>query len=180
MAIYEIDGKTPEIHPSVYIADLSSVIGQVKLQANCSVWDFAAIRGDNELIHVESGSNIQEGAVIHTDTGFPMFLGKNLTVGHQACLHGCHVGDGSLIGIRSVILNGAIIGKNCIIGAGALITEGKEIPDRSLVVGSPGKIIRTLSDEDLAKMINAAFYVMKAQLFKNKLKRIDQPCLKSG
>lgn len=173
MAIYEIDGKAPEIHPSVYIAELSSVIGQIKLEADCSVWDFAAIRGDNELIHIKSGSNIQEGAVIHTDIGFPMLIGENVTVGHQACLHGCHIGDGSLIGIRSVILNGAKIGKNCIIGAGALITEGKEIPDRSLVVGSPGKVIRTLSDDDVARMINAPFYVMKAQLFKNKLKRID-------
>lgn len=172
MAIYEIEGKQPEIAENVYVAELSSVIGQVILEEDCSVWDFAAIRGDNELIHIRKGTNIQEGAVIHTDIGFPMTIEENVTVGHQACLHGCHVGEGSLIGIRSVILNGAKIGKNCIIGAGALITEGKEIPDRSLVVGSPGKVVRTLSDSDVARMINAPFYVMKAKLFKEKLRRI--------
>lgn len=173
MAKYKIDGKSPAIHPSAYVAELSSVIGMVQLDENTSVWDFAAIRGDNELIHIMEGTNIQEGAVLHTDIGLPMVIHKNVTVGHQACLHGCTVGEGSLIGIRSVVLNGAKIGKNCIIGAGALITEGKEIPDRSLVVGSPGKVIRTLTDEDVANMINAPFYVMKAKLFKEKLERID-------
>lgn len=173
MAKYALGTDKPEIDDSCYVAEMSSVIGKVKMDKDCSVWDFAAIRGDNELIHLQEGTNVQEGAVLHTDIGFPMTLGKSVTVGHQACLHGCTVGDGSLIGIRSVVLNGAKIGKNCIIGAGALITEGKEIPDRSLVVGSPGKVIRTLSDEDVAKMINAQFYVMKAQLFKTKLSKIE-------
>lgn len=174
MARYRIDGVAPTIDPSAYIAKHASVIGEVQLDANTSVWDFAAIRGDNALIHIEEGSNIQEGAVIHTDIGFPMRIGKGVTVGHQACLHGCQVDDGSLIGIRAVVLNGAKIGKHCIIGAGALITEGKVIPDRSLVVGAPGKVVRTLTDDDVARMINAPFYVLKAQQFKEKLEEIPE------
>lgn len=173
MAKYKINGQAPTVHPSAYVAEMSSIIGKVQLDENTSVWDFAAIRGDNELIHIMEGSNVQEGAVLHTDIGYPMVVGKNVTVGHQACLHGCNIGEGSLIGIRSVVLNGAKIGKNCIIGAGALITEGKEIPDRSLVVGSPGKVIRTLNDEEVARLIGAAFYVQKAKLFKDTLEKID-------
>lgn len=173
MAVYQLDNLTPTIHPSVYVAEKASVIGKVQLDENASVWDCAAIRGDNELIHIQTGSNIQEGAVLHTDIGYPMSIGPNVTVGHQACLHGCTVGEGSLIGIRSVVLNGAKIGKNCIIGAGALVTEGKEIPDRSLVIGSPGKVVRTLSDDEVANMIGAAFYVMKAKHFKETLKKIS-------
>lgn len=173
MARYKIDGHSPSVHPSAYIAEMSSVIGKVQLDQNTSVWDFAAIRGDNELIHIMEGSNVQEGAVLHTDKGYPMIIARNVTVGHQACLHGCTVGEGTLIGIRSVILNGAKIGKNCIIGAGTLITEGKEIPDRSLVLGSPGKVVRTLSDDDVAKMTGSTIYVQKAKLFKEKLERID-------
>lgn len=172
MAKYKFEGIAPVIHPTAYVAEMSSVIGQVQLDENTSVWDFAAIRGDNELIHIQAGSNIQEGAVLHTDIGLPMVIGKGVTVGHQACLHGCTVGDGSLIGIRSVVLNRAKIGKNCIIGAGALITEGKEIPDRSLVVGAPGKVVRTLSDEEVAMMINASFYELKAKRFIDTLEKI--------
>lgn len=172
MAVYKLADSIPTIDPSAYVATLASVIGKVQLDANTSVWDSATLRGDNELIHIQEGTNIQEGAVLHTDIGYPMVLGKHVTVGHQACLHGCTVGEGSLIGIRSVVLNGAKIGKNCIIGAGSLITEGKEIPDRSLVIGSPGKVVRTLSDEEVARMINAQFYVMKAKLFKEKLEKI--------
>ncbi|MCQ8897208.1 gamma carbonic anhydrase family protein [Limnobacter humi] len=172
MAKYSVDGVAPIVHSSAYVADMASIIGQVQLDENTSVWDFAALRGDNELIHIQAGSNVQEGAVLHTDIGFPLTVGKLVTVGHQACLHGCTVGDGSLIGIRAVVLNGAKIGKHCIIGAGALITEGKEIPDRSLVVGSPGKIVRTLSDEDVARLIGAQFYIEKAKVFKNTLARL--------
>jgi carbonic anhydrase/acetyltransferase-like protein (isoleucine patch superfamily) len=173
VAKYKINGEAPTVHTSAYVAEMASIIGKVQLDENTSVWDFAAIRGDNELIHIMEGSNVQEGAVLHTDIGYPMVVGKNVTVGHQACLHGCTVGEGSLIGIRSVVLNGAKIGKNCIIGAGALITEGKEIPDRSLVVGSPGKVIRTLNDDEVARLIGAAFYVHKAKLFKDTLEKID-------
>ncbi|HEY1058983.1 MAG TPA: gamma carbonic anhydrase family protein [Limnobacter sp.] len=172
MAKYSVDGVAPIVHPSAYVAEMSSLIGKVQLDENTSVWDFAALRGDNELIHIQAGSNVQEGAVLHTDIGFPLNVGKLVTVGHQACLHGCTVGDGSLIGIRAVVLNGAKIGKHCIIGAGALITEGKEIPDRSLVVGSPGKIVRTLSDDDVARLIGAQFYIEKAKVFKNTLERL--------
>jgi carbonic anhydrase/acetyltransferase-like protein (isoleucine patch superfamily) len=173
VAKYKINGEAPTVHASAYVAEMASIIGKVQLDENTSVWDFAAIRGDNELIHIMEGSNVQEGAVLHTDIGYPMVVGRNVTVGHQACLHGCTIGEGSLIGIRSVVLNGAKIGKNCIIGAGALITEGKEIPDRSLVVGSPGKVIRTLNDDEVARLIGAAFYVQKAKLFKETLERID-------
>lgn len=174
MAKYALGDDKPQVDNSCYIAEMSSVIGKVKLDKDCSVWDFAALRGDNELIHLQEGSNVQEGAVLHTDIGFPMNVGKFVTIGHQACLHGCTVGEGSLIGIRAVVLNGAKIGKHCIIGAGALVTEGKEIPDRSLVVGSPGKVIRTFNDDEVARMIGAQFYVMKAKLFKDKLNRIDE------
>ncbi|MDH4395472.1 MAG: gamma carbonic anhydrase family protein [Limnobacter sp.] len=173
MAVYKIEDHTPQIDPSAYVAEMASVIGKVQMDEDTSIWDGATIRGDNELIHIQAGTNIQEGAVLHTDIGLPMTIGKNVTVGHQACLHGCQVGEGSLIGIRSVVLNGAKIGKNCIIGAGSLVTEGKEIPDRSLVIGSPGKVVRTLSDEEVAMMINAQFYVLKAKLFKEKLVKIS-------
>jgi carbonic anhydrase/acetyltransferase-like protein (isoleucine patch superfamily) len=173
VAVYKIEDYTPQIDPTAYVAEMASVIGKVQMDEGTSIWDGATIRGDNELIHIQAGSNIQEGAVLHTDIGLPMTIGKNVTVGHQACLHGCQVGDGSLIGIRSVVLNGAKIGKNCIIGAGSLVTEGKEIPDRSLVIGSPGKVMRSLSDEEVAMMINAQFYVLKAKLFKEKLVKIS-------
>lgn len=177
MARYKINEHTPSIHPSAYVAEMASIIGKVQLDENTSVWDFAAIRGDNELIHVMEGSNIQEGAVLHTDIGHPIVVGKYVSVGHQACLHGCTVGEGSLIGIRSVVLNGAKIGKNCIIGAGALITEGKEIPDHSLVLGSPGKVVRTLDNHEIAGLKGATLYVQKAKLFKETLEKIDDKTL---
>jgi carbonic anhydrase/acetyltransferase-like protein (isoleucine patch superfamily) len=173
LAKYKVNGQTPWIHPSAYIAKMASVIGKVRLEENTSVWDFAALRGDNELIHIMQNSNIQEGAVLHTDIGYPLLIGKHVTIGHQACLHGCTVGDGSLIGIRSIVLNGAKIGKNCIIGAGTLITEGKEIPDRSLVFGSPGKVIRSVSDDEMNQLKGASTYVKKAKLFKDTLEKID-------
>ena len=172
MAVYKLGDFTPQVHGSAYVAELASVIGQVRLDANTSVWDAATLRGDNEPIHIQANTNIQEGAVLHTDMGYPLTVGERVTVGHQACLHGCTIGDGSLIGIQSVVLNGARIGKNCIIGAGTLIAQGKEIPDNSLVIGSPGRIVRTLSSEELVKMGNASLYVLKAKLFKEKLTRL--------
>ena len=131
-----------------YIAPNAVVIGDVQLSKDASVWFNVTLRGDNEPIVVGEGSNIQDGSVIHTDPGYKCLIGKNVTVGHMVMLHGCEIGDGSLIGIGSVVLNGAKIGKNCIIGAKALITENKEIPDNSLVVGSPGKIIREVTEEE--------------------------------
>ena len=172
MAIYEYNGQSPSIHTSCYIAELASVIGQVHLAENCSVWCHATLRGDNEPIHIQANTNIQEGAVLHTDMGWPLHIGCHVTVGHQACLHGCNVANNSLIGIGAVVLNGAQIGEQCVVGANTLITEGQVIPPRSLVLGSPGKVVRTLTDAELAKWLNAANYVHKARSFRETLRRL--------
>ncbi|MFC0351053.1 gamma carbonic anhydrase family protein [Undibacterium danionis] len=175
MAIYQLGDIAPDIDPSAYITDSAQIIGKVKIDALASVWFGSVIRGDNELIHIGENSNLQESCVLHTDPGFPLTISKNVTVGHQAMLHGCSVGEGSLIGIQAVILNGAKIGKNCLVGAGALVTEGKEFPDNSLIVGSPAKVVRTLSDEAIAQMqANTRNYVRRAQEYKTQLKRIDK------
>lgn len=160
MAIYSIGEITPSLAPTAWVAPGAHVLGRVILHEGASVWFGAVLRGDNEPIVIGEGSNVQEGSVLHTDIGFPMTLGRGVTVGHQAMLHGCTVGDGSLIGIGAVILNGAQIGKGCLIGAGALIPERKVIPDGSLVVGSPGKVIRELDDAAQAGLqVNAQHYV---------------------
>ncbi len=173
MSIYQFGDIAPEINPSAYIAESANIIGKVKVDANASVWFNATIRGDNELISVGENSNIQEGCVLHTDPGYPLRIGKNVTVGHQAMLHGCTIGEGSLVGIQAVILNGARIGKNCLVGAGALVTEGKEFPDDSLIMGSPAKVARTLSPDDISRMHgNTDNYVKRGQLFKTNLRRI--------
>lgn len=174
MAIYQLGDISPEIDASAYITDSAKVIGKVQIDAHASVWFGTVIRGDNELIHIGENSNLQESCTLHTDPGYPLTVGKNVTVGHQAMLHGCSIGEGSLIGIQAVILNGAKIGKNCLVGAGALVTEGKEFPDNSLIVGSPAKVIRTLNDEAIASMqANTQNYVRRAQEYKTQLKRID-------
>ncbi len=173
MAIYQLGDHAPEIDPSAYVADSANLIGKVTVEANASVWFGVTIRGDNERITIGENSNVQEGTVMHTDMGFPLTLGKNVTVGHQAMLHGCTIGDGALIGIQAVVLNGAKIGKGCLVGAGALVTEGKEFPDHSLIIGSPAKAVRTLTEEDLQRLAgNAANYVARGQLFKAQLKKI--------
>lgn len=153
-----------------FVADSAAVIGKVKLENNASVWFGAVLRGDNEIIIVGENSNIQECAVLHTDPGMPCTVGKNVTVGHQATLHGCTIGDNSLIGINAVILNGAIIGKNCLVGANALITENKEIPDNSLVMGAPAKVIKELTLEQQAGLVESAkHYVKRFKRFKREL-----------
>jgi carbonic anhydrase/acetyltransferase-like protein (isoleucine patch superfamily) len=173
MAIYQLGEHAPEIDASAYVADSANLIGKVTVEANASVWFGVTIRGDNERITIGENSNVQEGTVMHTDMGFPLTLGKNVTVGHQAMLHGCTIGDGALIGIQAVVLNGAKIGKGCLVGAGALVTEGKEFPDNSLIIGSPAKAVRTLTEEDLQRLAgNAANYVTRGQLFKAQLKKI--------
>ena len=173
MAIYQLGEHAPEIDASAFVADSANLIGKVTLEANASVWFGVTIRGDNERITIGANSNVQEGTVMHTDMGYPLVIGQNVTVGHQAMLHGCTVGDGSLIGIQAVILNGARIGKGCLVGAGALVTEGKEFPDHSLILGSPAKVVRTLTEEDLLRLQgNAASYVERGQLFKAQLKQI--------
>ena len=144
MAIYKIKGHQPSIHESCFVAPEATVIGQAQIGERVSVWPGAVIRADNEPITIGNESNVQEGAILHVDAGKPMTIGEGVTIGHQAMLHGCTVGDGSLIGIQAVILNGAVIGKNCLIGACALVTSGMKIPDRSMVLGSPAKIVREI------------------------------------
>lgn len=174
MAIYRIGERTPQIDDTAFVAETASIIGDVRLQKNTSVWPGAAVRGDNEPITVGENSNIQEGAVLHADPGFPLTVGTNVTVGHQAMLHGCTIGEGSLIGIQAVILNGAVIGRNCLVGAGAVVTEGKQFPDNSLIVGAPAKVIRELSEEAIRAMHgNTAEYVERRGLFKDQLVRLD-------
>ncbi|GAB3412748.1 gamma carbonic anhydrase family protein [Massilia agilis] len=173
MAIYQLGEHAPEIDASAFVAESANLIGKVTVEANASVWFGVTVRGDNERITIGENSNIQEGTVMHTDMGFPLTVGKNVTVGHQAMLHGCTIGDGALIGIQAVVLNGAKIGKGCLVGAGAVVTEGKEFPDNSLILGAPAKVVRTLTEEDLQRLSsNAAHYVTRGQRFKAELKKI--------
>ena len=168
--IYTLGETQVKTEGEYWVAPSAAVIGKVILKNNASVWFNAVLRGDNEPITVGEGTNIQDGAVLHTDPGYPMLLGAHVTVGHKAMLHGCTVGEGSLIGINAVVLNGAKIGKNCLIGANALVAEGKEIPDNSMVLGSPGKIVRTLSDEQgMALRAGAHHYVDNARRFREQL-----------
>ena len=156
---YNLEDKKPKNSGENWVAPNATIIGDVTLEKNSSVWFNAVIRGDNENIHVGEGSNVQDGSVLHTDPGCPLRIGKDVTIGHIVMLHGCTIGDNSLIGIGAVILNNAKIGKNCIIGAKALITENKEIPDNSLVVGAPGRVVRKLTDEEVGKITeNAKHY----------------------
>lgn len=174
MSIYRYDGKQPDIHTNTYVADTADVIGNVSLANGSSVWYQAVLRGDNELIEIGEGSNIQECAVLHTDPGYPLKVGSGVTIGHQAMLHGCTVGDGSLIGIQAIILNGAIIGKNCLVAAGAVVTEGKVFPDNSLIVGAPAKVVRELTEQAIVEMQeNASHYAERAQQHKSKLEKIS-------
>ncbi|RQS73968.1 gamma carbonic anhydrase family protein [Burkholderia sp. Bp8963] len=173
MTIYKLGDTTPTIHESVFVADTAAIIGKVVLEENSSVWFGATIRGDNEPITVGAGSNVQEGAVLHTDPGCPLTIAENVTIGHQAMLHGCTIGEGSLIGIQAVVLNGAVIGRNCLVGAGAVVTEGKTFPDNSLILGAPAKVVRELSAEDVARLrANAQTYVERRAHFKEQLVRI--------
>ncbi len=157
-----------------YIAPNATVIGRVRLEKNSSVWWNAVIRGDNELITVGENSNIQDGCVLHTDIGFPCLVGANVTIGHMAMLHGCIIGDGSMVGIGAVVLNGVKVGKNCIVGSNALIPDGKTIPDNSIVMGSPGKIIRETTEADIAYIQETVeFYVENQNRFKHALEVAD-------
>ncbi len=173
MAIYALDNNTPQIHPSAWIADNASVIGDVSLAAGSSVWYGAVVRGDNAPIRIGAGSNVQENSVLHSDPGFPLDVGANVTIGHQVMLHGCTIGDGSLIGIQAVVLNGAKIGRNCLVGAGALVTEGREFPDGSLIIGSPAKVARSLTPEQIQGLrMSALHYVDKADWHRRGLTKI--------
>ena len=173
MAIYRLGERVPNIDPSAYVFETATVIGTVVLGARVSIWPYATLRGDNEPIVIGDDSNVQESSVLHTDPGVPLTIGRYVTIGHQAMLHGCTIGDGSLIGIQAVILNGAVIGRNCLIGAGALVTEGKEIPDGSLVVGSPAKVVRQLDPSAIERMKrNTEGYVQRAIAYRGDLQRI--------
>ena len=173
MAIYQLDDREPNVAPSAWVADDAKVIGLVELASDSSVWFGAVLRGDNELLRLGHGSNVQDGAVVHSDMGYPVVIGDGVSIGHQATLHGCTVGDGSLIGIQAIVLNGAKIGKNCLVGAGALVTEGKEFPDGSLIVGAPAKVIRELTPAQIEGLKrNAAHYVENARRYQKGLKRL--------
>ena len=173
MSLFRLGGKQPQLGQNTWVAPNATVIGDVRLGADASVWWNATLRGDNDPIHIGERSNIQDCSVLHTDEGVPMHIGDDVTVGHLVMLHGCTVGDGSLIGIGSVILNRAVIGKGCIVGANTLIPEGKVFPDRVLIVGSPGKVVRELSDDDVARLkASATHYVDNARRYRNDLEAI--------
>lgn len=173
MALYRLGDRVPSIAPTAFVFENATVIGSVTLEAGVSVWPYATLRGDNEPIVVRAGSNVQESCVLHTDPGCPLVVERNVTIGHQAVLHGCTIGEGSLVGIQAVVLNRAVIGRNCLIGAGALVTEGKVIPDHSLVVGAPAKVIRTLEPDEIARMhLNTATYVQRGADYQVQLARL--------
>ena len=173
MAIYELDGRSPQLGTGAWVAETAQVIGGVELGDHASVWFGAVIRGDNETIRVGRNTNIQDLSVLHSDKGKPLTIGNDVTIGHQVMLHGCTIGDNTLIGIQAVVLNGAKIGRNCIVGAGSVVTEGKEFPDNSLIVGSPAKVIRTLDEAAAAKLAQSAEgYVANARRFAAGLKKI--------
>ena len=171
MTIYALGQHTPQIHPDTWVAPDANLIGQVVLEEGASVWFGATIRADHEVILIGQGSNVQENCVMHIDAGYPLTIGKNCTIGHKVMLHGCTIGDNTLIGMGATVLNGAKIGRNCLIGAGALITENKEIPDNSLVMGSPGKVVREV-DQALAEKLtqSALHYQDNMRRFRDELR----------
>lgn len=176
MPIYELDGQAPEFPGAdqYWVAETAVLIGRVRLKADSSVWFGAVLRGDNEWIELGERSQIQDNATLHTDPGFPMTIGSNCVIGHNVILHGCTIGDNSLIGMGATVLNGAKIGNNCLVGAGALVTEGKEFPDGSLIIGSPAKLARALTAEEIERLAKtAAHYVSNARRHRDGLKRLD-------
>jgi len=174
LAIYQLGDDRPDLDPTAWVADNAQVMGRVRMGAGSSVWYGAVLRGDNDWITLGARTNIQDGCVLHTDLGMPLTLADDVTVGHQVMLHGCTIGEGSLIGIQAVVLNGARIGKNCLVGAGAVVTEGKEFPDNSLILGSPAKVVREITPEQAARLRHSALhYVQQAQRHRTQLTRID-------
>lgn len=173
MAIYALGARKPEISESAWVSDSAQVIGDVALAQDVSIWFGAVLRGDTEHMRVGRGSNIQDGSVLHADIGKPLTVGEDVTVGHKVMLHGCTVGDGSLIGIGAIVLNGARIGKHCLVGAGALVTEGKEFPDGSMIIGAPAKVVRQLTPEQIEGLrASARGYVENARRYKATLAKI--------
>lgn len=174
MTLYALGESVPQLHEDTWVAPDANLIGQVVLEAGASVWFGATIRADHEEIRVGAGSNVQENCVFHIDAGYPLRIGAGCTIGHKVMLHGCTIGDNSLIGMGATVLNGARIGKNCLIGAGALITENKVIPDNSLVMGVPGKVVRELDEAAIAGLRNSALhYQENMRHFKHKLRAVE-------
>ena len=173
MAVYEVDGKTPQVDSTAWIADSAQVMGHVTLGPDASVWFGCVLRGDTESMTIGEGSNIQDLTVMHADHGLPLTIGKHVTVGHKVMLHGCTIGDESLIGIGAIVLNGARIGKNCLVGAGSLVTEGKEFPDGSMIMGTPAKVVRELTLEQIEGLrLSAQHYIDNARMFRATLKKL--------
>jgi carbonic anhydrase/acetyltransferase-like protein (isoleucine patch superfamily) len=173
MALYRIHGKAPQVASTAYVAAEATLIGHVVIGEHASIWSGAVVRGDNEPITIGAACNVQEGAVLHADPGFPLDIGRNVSVGHQAMLHGCTVGEGTLIGIQAVVLNGAVIGRECLVGAGAIVTERKTFPDRCLILGAPAKVARELTEEEVQRLAaNAAGYANRAEAYRSELERI--------
>ncbi|GLQ23255.1 gamma carbonic anhydrase family protein [Algimonas ampicilliniresistens] len=174
MAVFALDEHSPDLHDSVWVAETASVIGNIIMAEESSVWFGAVMRGDNEPITIGARSNVQDNAVLHSDPGQPLTIGEDVIIGHQVMLHGCTIGDGCLIGIGATVLNGAQIGPGSIVGAHALVTENKVIPPNSLVVGAPGRVIKTLGEAEAQMLkLNAQVYVSNAKRFKDGLRRID-------
>ncbi len=168
--IHTLGDAQPDIHEDAWVAPDARVIGRVRLKAGASVWFQSVLRGDNEWIEIGAGSNVQDGTVMHTDMGYPLTVGDRVTIGHKVMLHGCTIGADSLIGIGSIILNGARIGSNTVVGANSLVTEGKEFPDGVLVLGAPAKVVRELSEEEVAMIGHSAeHYVQNARRYRNEL-----------
>jgi carbonic anhydrase/acetyltransferase-like protein (isoleucine patch superfamily) len=173
MAVYQLEDQQPQIAASAWVADSAQVMGAVTLEADASIWFGATVRGDTEHITIGEGANIQDGSVLHADHGMPLKVGRHVTVGHMVMLHGCTIGDESLIGIGAVVLNGAKIGRNCLVGAGSLVTEGKEFPDGSMIMGTPAKVVRQLTPEQIEGLRQSAkHYIDNARRFKAGLKKI--------
>jgi carbonic anhydrase/acetyltransferase-like protein (isoleucine patch superfamily) len=173
MAIHRLDDRVPRLHPSAWVADSATVVGDVELDQDASVWFGAVLRGDTEPLRIGRRTNVQDGSVIHADAGIPMTLGDDVTIGHLVMLHGCTIGDGSLVGIGAVVLNGARIGKHCLVGARSLVTEGKSFPDGSLIVGSPAVVVRALGAEQIEGLRKIAeHYVANARRFRAGLAKI--------
>lgn len=176
MAIYRLGDKIPNVAPSAYVHETATVVGDVTLLDGATVWPQAVIRGDTAPITIGVRSNVQDASVLHVDEGVPLVIGDDVTIAHQVMLHGCTIGDGSLVGIQAVVLNGAVIGKGCLVGAGSLVTEGKQFPDHVMILGSPARAIRTLSPEHVERMRHAAqHYVDAAHLYREQAVRIDRP-----
>ena len=173
MAVYELDGISPEIAASAWVADSAQVMGTVNIGDDASIWFGTVVRGDTSSITIGEGSNVQDASVLHADLGMPLVIGRHVTVGHQVMLHGCTIGDESLIGIGAIVLNGAKIGKNCLVGAGALVTEGKEFPDGSMIIGSPARVVMQLTPEQMQGLRQSAqHYIDNAHRFKAGLRKL--------